>query len=59
MVIDMVLPKNGFLDFIAKYEFLGHDEGKVLRFFLLYTGLVSFNCSPTQGWPKLGWVSKD
>lgn len=27
MVIDMVLPKNGFLDFIAKYEFLGHDEG--------------------------------
>lgn len=44
MVIDMVFFKNGFFDFIVKYEFLGYDEGKVFRFFFFYIGLVLFIC---------------
>ena len=30
MLIQMSLPKNGFLDFIAEYDIVGLDEGKPL-----------------------------
>lgn len=29
MVLDMILPKRHYLDFIAKYESVGLDEGKL------------------------------
>lgn len=28
MIVDMILPENDYLDFIAVYEFVGLDEGK-------------------------------
>lgn len=29
MVVDMLLPKNNYLDFIAVYEAVGHNKGKI------------------------------